>query len=153
MLQTTKEQTQENNNKLLQDQLRSWAGRNNIKANHLSELLSILHPYLTFLPHDSRTLMNTPRKTNTIKLNNGEMVYVGVLPNLKKKLLNSGFQTPVNHILLQINIDGFPIFKSTSLEFYPILALSQNLNDSNPFTVGLFCGKGKPDPIHIHFFR
>lgn len=50
-------------------------------------------------------------------------------------------------VILQINIDGLPLFKSSSTEFYPILGLCSNLNNQSPFATACFCGTGKPLPV------
>ena len=43
-----------------------------------------------------------------------------------------------------MNIDGIPLFKSNSVQFWPILA---QFNKFDPFIVALFCGKAKPSPL------
>lgn len=140
----SKEQIHEKVN--IKDELRLWVVKNNIKANHVSELLHILKPYIPQLPCDSRTLMETPRQcANFLELNNGKMIYFGMRENIEQRLNNFALQT--TKILLQINIDGVPLFKSSCLELYPILALSKTLKNSSPFTVGVFCGTGKPEPL------
>jgi hypothetical protein len=40
-------------------------------------------------------------------------------------------------------VDGLPLFKSSSTEFWPILGLIKE-SSAKPFTIGLYCGKGKP---------
>lgn len=50
----------------------------------------------------------------------------------------------VDHLGLQINVDGIPLFRSSSTALWPILCLVKNVNPCNPFVVGLFCGKEKP---------
>lgn len=140
----SKEQIHEKVN--IKDELRLWVVKNNIKANHVSELLHILKPYILQLPCDSRTLMETPRQcANFLELNNGKMIHFGRRENIEQRLNNFALQT--TKILLQINIDGVPLFKSSCLELYPILALSKTLKNSAPFTVGVFCGTGKPEPL------
>ncbi|KAJ8935705.1 hypothetical protein NQ314_012682 [Rhamnusium bicolor] len=133
----------------LKNQLRQWVSSHNITRNFVNELLAMLHPRLPFLPLDCRTLMNTPRKTNIIKLNNNAiMSYFGIEGKLAAKLKH-GLKNNVNVILLQINIDGLPLFKSSSTEIYPILGLCNDLVDNTPFTIAVYCGSGKPDPIDI----
>jgi len=40
---------------------------------------------------------------------------------------------------LQFNFDGLPLFKSSSMELWPILCLITNIS-CTPFVVGLYCG-------------
>lgn len=79
----------------------------------MSELLGILNPHFKFLPKNYRTLLKTPRFTDTIGLNNGEMIYLGILNQLLIKL-SGGFKRSVTKVLLQMNIDGLPLFKSSN---------------------------------------
>lgn len=46
-----------------------------------------------------------------------------------------------------IGIDGLPLFQSSSKEFWPILGLVTNVKSvkSSIFSIGVYCGKGKPD--------
>ena len=50
-------------------------------------------------------------------------------------------------ILLQTNIDGLPLFKSSNLQFWPILGMVDNMPSKSPFIVGLFCGVKKPSVV------
>jgi len=45
--------------------------------------------------------------------------------------------------MLQFNFDGLPLFKSSSIEFWPILCLIR-LFKFSPFVVGVYCGAKKP---------
>ena len=51
-----------------------------------------------------------------------------------------------SHLELQINVDGIPLFKSSSVTLWPILCFVRNvgLQFSTPFVVSMFCGKEKP---------
>ena len=44
---------------------------------------------------------------------------------------------------MQINIAGLPLFKSSSVQFSPILGRIDAPVQSEPFIVGLFCGKSR----------
>jgi hypothetical protein len=46
-------------------------------------------------------------------------------------------------VKMQFNVDGLPFFKSSSIELWPILFFMKGAV-SNPFVVGLYCGKKKP---------
>ncbi|KAJ7996429.1 hypothetical protein DPEC_G00236980, partial [Dallia pectoralis] len=46
---------------------------------------------------------------------------------------------------LQINVDGLPLFRSSSTQFWPILGFVQNLPNHKPFVIALFAGNGKPE--------
>ena len=78
-------------------------------------------------------------------LNNGQFVYFG----LEKSLINM-FKDAFHHIEsftnlnLNFHIDGIPVYKSSSLSFWPILCTVFGVN-MFPFVVALFCGQKKPD--------
>lgn len=48
---------------------------------------------------------------------------------------------------LQINIDGLPLFKSTQHQFWPILGSLRNIENREPFIIGLFFGLKKLDNV------
>ena len=54
----------------------------------------------------------------------------------------------INSFLLQFNIDGLPLYKSSSGQIWPILARIKNLTYNKPFTVALFYVKSKPSNLH-----
>lgn len=89
----------------------------------LNEIIALIKPKYPFLKNDARTLLETPRNMNgTVKLNNGDLVYFGVKSNLIKQLstLKEDF-TKCHKLSLHINVDGIPIYKSSAIEFWPIL--------------------------------
>lgn len=47
-------------------------------------------------------------------------------------------------IIVNVNIDGLPLFKSSNISLWPILGLITNQRDSTPFPIAIFSGKGKP---------
>ena len=78
------------------------------------------------------------------------MCYFGIEIKLKQKLEYDLKNTLVDNVIpLDFNIDGLPLFKSSSTEVWPILVRSDVLIDDSPFMVGLFCGIGKPDPLEL----
>jgi len=53
-------------------------------------------------------------------------------------------QVTLDHLELQINVDGIPLFKSSGVSLWPILCLVKNMTIKIPFVVGKYCGKEKP---------
>ncbi|XP_045461549.1 uncharacterized protein LOC123671627 [Harmonia axyridis] len=133
----------------LKNKLRERVNTYNATRNSTTSLLHILKPVLHFLPIDFRTLMGTPGHTEIVKLNNRNMHYFGIENAISKKC-QYGIKENAKKISLQINIDGLPLFKSSSTEFYPILGMCRALKDDSPFTIALFCGNGKPDPLESY---
>lgn len=52
--------------------------------------------------------------------------------------------------VLDFNIDGLPIHKSTKQNFWPILCKISNYPKEPPFIVALYCGPAKP-PLNEFF--
>jgi hypothetical protein len=63
----------------------------------------------------------------------------------------SGVETFANsenlpaELKLQFNLDGLPLFKSSSLELWPILYLVRDASVA-PLVVGLYCGQNRGQP-------
>lgn len=139
---SSQDDTDDDEESRFHEKLANWSTTNNITHSALGGLLKLLNSHSCFksLPKDARTLLKTPRTTITSLISDGEYVHFGLenairvlakdLPNLEKK------------IQLYINIDGIPIFKSSSIQFWPILCSIVN-PPSKPTTVGIFCGDKK----------
>lgn len=55
--------------------------------------------------------------------------------------------TSVTTLSLQFSIDGLPLFKSSKLQFWPILSCLKCDYTKSPFVVGIFCGISKPKSV------
>jgi len=123
--------------------LAQWVTTRNISKNATRFLLSILSPHFPSLSRDPHTLLNTPMQLPIRNLKGGgQYCHMG---------LASGLCTAVNaescdlqHLELQINIDGLPLFKSSGTCLWPIMALIKNMPSKDPFIVGLYYGQEKP---------
>ncbi|XP_073727161.1 uncharacterized protein [Misgurnus anguillicaudatus] len=134
----------------LQDDLATWATNHKIPHVALNSLLGILRQQNLNLPKDARTLLGTVR-SSTAEVQNkagGQYYHFGLLPSLSGILQNnmSILRTTTN-LELQVNIDGLPLYKSSTKQFWPILCTVQNLEQVEPVTVGLFCGASKPNSL------
>lgn len=139
-------------------QLAEWAISNNVSHSTLGSLLRILKPYHDTLPIDPRTLLKTPQiyDVKTIQGPGGQVgqyCHFGIASGISKKLLTSGVPSVHSLLSLQFNFDGLPLFKSSGLEFWPILCLMRQY-DMRPCVVGLYCGCKKPGNIseYMHDF-
>ncbi|XP_057291715.1 uncharacterized protein LOC130656398 [Hydractinia symbiolongicarpus] len=128
----------------LSEELASWAVRNRVTRNSVNELLDILRKNGHTLPKDSRTLLKTPRNVNTDSICAGKYVYLGIENGIRRMLLNNPNITVTEYIKLAINIDGIPLYKSSSTQFWPILG---QFEYATPFVIALFCGNSKPTPV------
>ena len=110
----------------------------------VTELMHILKPHLSALPNNSRTLLNTPRSCNITHLKGGgNYCHLGLAKGLQK-LLKSGSLPQTSSLVLQFNIDGMPLFKSSNLSLWSILCLLKNPAYGEPFIVNIYHGNKKP---------
>lgn len=105
----------------IKDKLKRWIVHHRITQSALSDLLVILiFAGLHFLPKDARTFMGTPVKVPIDRLSNGQLFYYGI-KTCMENVLNK-FIVNIRTCTLDFNFDGFPISKSSSKQFWPILS-------------------------------
>lgn len=104
----------------LRQRLIEWIIEYRIAKRAVNALLSILisngeHS----LPRDYRTLLSTPTNVKITPVAGGSLWYNGI-----KRSLNVLFENLEENldISLTFNIDGLPLYKSSKMNFYPILA-------------------------------
>jgi hypothetical protein len=131
----------------LGDALRNWAVRFNITLVALSALLLILRVCHSSLPKDARTLLKTRRNVTTEQKAGGQFFHFGLLESLQLLLHKLGDKMPDGYtFFMQLNIDGLPLFKSSSIQFWPILGLLKGFY-LKPVVISLFCGSCKPKSL------
>lgn len=136
----------------LGDDLQEWSTRHQITNRSLNELLQILRDHGHVLPKDARTLLATPQVIDSHSKCNGQYIYYGLEGGISRVLCqNDAFRRQHSTVSLDVNIDGLPIFKSSKVQFWPILVTFSNFN---PFIVALYCGERKPEPLdeYLHDF-
>lgn len=124
----------------LQIKIAQWSQQYQITREAGSSLLKLLQPYHPELPLDSRTLLGTLRNVECKNLCGGKYYYFGLINTLKKAITS----TTSKHLDLHINVDGLPLYKSSSDQLWPILI---TVNDSQPLALAIFYGKTKPNDI------
>ncbi|XP_072751192.1 uncharacterized protein [Anoplolepis gracilipes] len=132
------------------NKLRNWALTHNITLSALDELLSLLRQfhYDISVPLSGRSLLYTPKTTNSIDLQSGKFTYFGMRKQLYLLLKEESCSKIID---LDFNIDGLPLFKSNNIVVWPILCRLLSLTSLNkPFIVGLFTGKGKPELLDCY---
>ncbi|CAG7721496.1 unnamed protein product, partial [Allacma fusca] len=131
-------------------ELSSWTVANKVPHIHVNKLLKLLKKTNHFknLPNDARTLVSTPRYTHVREVIPGYYCHFGLKGQVQDYLQNAKSATPISKLLLQFNIDGIPISKSSNKHFVPILGYIVGSN-RDPFVVGLWCGeKDKPKNVN-----
>lgn len=119
-----------------------WAIRNRISHVALNELMKGIKPKYPELPSDARSLLRTPRKVNVEDVKRGQYYHFG-LQNCIEQLV-SQYSVQLSQIVkVNINIDGLPLFKSSTSQVYPILCnLVENYDLVN--VIGIYYGDEKP---------
>ena len=123
--------------------LSSWVTTHRITQRAVCGLLGILRTYGCDVPKDSMTLLKTPRCVATDAIYSGSYIYLRIEQGIKRIISSKIYSG--NTISLIINIDGLPLYKSSSIGVWPILA---RFGDLDPFIVALYCGEGKPANVN-----
>ena len=99
------------------------------------------------LPKDCRSAKHTLRKVDVDSMPpNGNYYHFGLANELTRNM--SFFTEPNSVVRLQFNVDGLPLYKSSPLDFWPILCRAfVGEIVTKVFPVGLFCGKSKPSSV------
>jgi hypothetical protein len=126
--------------------LRDWAIGNHISHVASTELMTRVKPKYPELPTDARSLLKTPRKINVQSIPPGYYYHFG-LRDCIEELVSRYFEN-LPSIRVNVNVDGLPLFKSSSSQVYPILRnLVENYSQVN--VVGICYGKEKPGDANL----
>jgi hypothetical protein len=98
------------------------------------------------LPKDRRALLKTPRTiSGVLEKCGGSFKYLGLQTGLATFLhSHPTFVARNNTLTFTVNMDGVPLYKSTSGQFWPLLC---QVGRNDPFLVALYYGVKKPDSI------
>ncbi|KAL5022613.1 hypothetical protein ScPMuIL_001768 [Solemya velum] len=103
------------------------------------------------LPKDPRTLLKTAKNYAVTEICGGSYHHSGIATCISEELLSATSPLSVydiDAVALQINIDGLPLFKSSSTQFWPILGRIVQPFVSKRFIIGLYLGTKKPGSVH-----
>jgi len=134
------DQTYDNNDdeKKLKNAIATWVVSYNIPHNACNALLKTLRQYTSYnMPMDTRTLLQTPRQTNIVKVCGGEYFHFGLHNIIKQMVLKDNDKC----FKLLINIDGLPLAKSSQASLWPILC--SNTVNMTVYLVGAYFGYKK----------
>jgi len=100
------------------------------------------------LPKTCKTLLKTLRETPVRAVDNGFYYHFGLDRSVVEMLEKMGVNSLKNNeLMLQFNIDGLPIAKSSNSQLWPILGMIRNVPGFIPFSVGIYHGYQKPNDI------
>uniref|UniRef100_A0ABD2XBM6 Transposase domain-containing protein n=1 Tax=Trichogramma kaykai TaxID=54128 RepID=A0ABD2XBM6_9HYME len=123
--------------------LGDWYHNSNVTREQMNNLLSILiRAGHDDLHRDIRSIVETPKKTIITPCSPGEYYHRG-LQNALVNILKS--RKLPSKIVIDINIDGLPISKSSKRTLWPIQGLI--FGELTPFVIGVYHGFKKPSSI------
>jgi len=128
--------------------LRAWVVDSGVNQLQVTKLLHSLKPFHPDLPLMAETLLKTTsNKTLQCRsLSGGEYVYLGFRESLCKVVSDT---VHLVELQLALNVDGLPLFSSSTYSVWPVLCYV--MNDSLPrvFVVGLYGGYSKPRDLEF----
>ena len=132
-----------NEEKTLEGELAGWVLKNKITRNATNELLDILRRNgHDELPKCTRTILKTPRSVLSKEKCGGDYIYLGIANGISRCLMTRpNYPFNSDTISLVVNVDGLPLYKSSSIQCWPILCMFDQVT---PFIVALFVGTKKP---------
>lgn len=128
----------------LNQDIKIWALSHRITHSAVNNLLKILKNHQMQVPCDSRILMGTPSSVSIIAMANWQFWYRGLRNSLLPCFSNFNSALNIKTMSLVFNIDGLPPFKSSPLQFWPILYKIEEFPFLNPLVVAVYCGEMKP---------
>ena len=131
----------------LKAKLQEWAVSHKVTHSQLNGLLPILKEIDNTLPCTAKTLLKIPEDTCSIvtTLSRGDYMYLGVKHGLTRILASNTAQLQGTEIIeLTFNIDGLPLFDSSTYSLWPVLCCVANIKPSLVFPVALYGGNAKP---------
>ena len=146
---SSEDETRENNDSQLgitfKDHLITMAIDKSLNGTQITALLKLFrkHNIGGKLPLSSRTLLSTPRNIETRIISNMDYYYFGVKKQIVYNLETNYPNFNGSKILLSMNIDGIPFYKSTKHSCWPIL-MSCNIKPTTVFLVTITYGQTKP---------
>jgi hypothetical protein len=126
--------------------LSAWASKFHIPHTAIDELLKIWQKAGHKLPSTARSLLKTIKEVPITEKSGMQYFYMDISKQLKKcvKAFPEWQRRNINDLEISLNIDGLPLFKSSSTCVWPILCAIVSVKPARVFPVALCCGQTKP---------
>ena len=133
----------------LEHGLIAWVNEFKIVHNAVDRLLRLLQHAGHRVPLTARSLLKTVKTVPTSVKSNMDYVYFDTEKQLQKFVhqLPSDSRNILKELEISLNIDGLPLFKSSSTSFWPVLCAVQNVYPPKVFPLALASGEGKPSDL------
>ncbi len=142
-LSLSKEDCEKNS---LREDLIAWANKHQIRQCALDDLLKVLRSQgHDTLPDTTRTLLKTLRAVDIQNKSGMQYIHLSLSEEIEKVLKRYPCEgtSRIHSLEISLNIDGLPLFKSSSLSMWPVLC-SIHLVPVIVFPVTLTLGSQRP---------
>jgi hypothetical protein len=109
---------------VLSDLLAAWSCEFNVKQNAVDTLLKILQLAGHKVPSTARSLLKTTKHVSISEKSGMQYVYLDIRKQLQRfveAIPSKVLESLGNTLEISLNIDGLPLFKSSSTSVWPIL--------------------------------
>ncbi|CAC5413101.1 unnamed protein product [Mytilus coruscus] len=152
---TSESETDEDDLFSIVEELKVWANKFEIKQNALDDLLKILRVkgFEDVLPTCARTLLKTPRTVVMNTVSDMHYYHFGLKYMLEHSLQSVSKEKleGIQCLVLSLNIDELPLFKSSNTSVWPVLCSISNIKRSHVFQISFSVGTHKPS--NLDFFN
>ncbi len=125
----------------LNNKVAKLAIKHRLKHTAINDVLGLLRELGHDVHKDARTVLGTTKDTS-----DDNFEHFGLIEGLARKIRN-GVAPGIHRLELQINIDGIPLYRSSTTNFWPILGRLSNGYDCRPFVISVYCGPSKPPDL------
>lgn len=135
----------------LKEKLRNWYIKHNISREAFQSILRILKSEGMNVPLSSKTFFECNEKIVIRTVSPGEYWHFSIKKQLEKI---SSVLVKYDEIILDIGIDGLPLYKSSPQSLWPILGRLTNIKNIRVMLIGIYLGKKKPHFVdqYLHDF-
>ncbi|CAC5384268.1 unnamed protein product [Mytilus coruscus] len=148
---TSESETDEDDLFSIVEELKVWANKFEIKQNALDDLLKILKGkgFEDVLPTCARTLLKTPRTVVMNTVSDMHYYHFGLKYMLEHRLQSVSKEKleGIQCLVLSLNIDGLPLFKSSNTSVWAVLCSISNIKRSHVFPISFSVGTHKPSNL------
>ena len=128
---------------VLSDSLAAWVREFSVKQNAVDKLLNILQLAGHKVPLTARSLFKTTKHVSISEKSGMQYVYLDIKKQLQRfveAIPSRLLELLDGKLEISLNIDGLPLFKSSSTCVWPILCAVVNVKPAKVFPVALACG-------------
>lgn len=135
----------------IKEKIKNWYIKFNPSRKSADYILNILKDENLDVPVSCKSLVKNSEKIILRTVSPGQYWHYGIENQLKKI---SHIISEITEVIIDINIDGLPLFKSSNQTLWPILGKIVNKQNIKVFLIGTYLGSKKPNSIenYLHDF-